>query len=62
MLFETKRAIGRPTMKALDANSALRSALQENLAARGIREVAATEKPDLSFLSRGCANTSKGEL
>jgi molybdopterin biosynthesis enzyme len=38
-------------MKALDANSALRSALQENLAARGIREVAAIERPDLSFLT-----------
>ena len=44
MLFGTKKPIGRLTMKALDANSPLRSALQESLAARGIRVVAATEE------------------
>jgi hypothetical protein len=47
-------------MKALDANSAFASALHQNLAAQGIREVAAIEEPDLSFLTRDCADTSKG--
>ena len=46
-------------MKALDANSALGSALQENLAARGIRKAAVTERLGLSFLVRDCADTSK---
>jgi len=58
-LLKTKEAIERPTMNALEGNSALRSALQENLSARDIREVAATEKPGLSFLSCGCVNTNK---
>jgi hypothetical protein len=47
-------------MKALDANSALGDALQENLAARGIREVAVIQESDLSLLTRDCADTSKG--